>query len=271
MSTPRLTPGRIAEIQTQLTARDWLILSLLGRLRVATARQIQHLAFLDATPTSNARMSRRTLAKLVDLRLVNRLEGRRGGVRAGSAGDVFTLDVGGRRITGQRVSNRPQIRAPWPISTAFVEHHLGVTDLYVGLVTGSRPDGAQLIDFVTEPAAWRTFTDRGGARAVLKPDAYAVITSGNYQDSWFIEYDRATEGPLALKRQLTAYIDYWHSGQEIARHGVHPKTLWIVPDAKRYDLLIDLLGTLPTEAWPLFEATVCQEAIEHLLRDATDP
>jgi len=82
----RLVPGALAQ-------RDVAILRDLDRLRLLSGRQLEQLHF-QALTTGNARGSarRRTLGRLVDLKLVSALPRRVGGERAGSSGLVYCLD-----------------------------------------------------------------------------------------------------------------------------------------------------------------------------------
>ncbi len=86
-----MSPVRLAGLADQLTEREWNILATLATLRMACTRQIETLHFTDASTLANARHARRVLAKLAMLGLVSRLERRVGGVRAGSAGYVWSL------------------------------------------------------------------------------------------------------------------------------------------------------------------------------------
>jgi hypothetical protein len=266
----RLTPATLDALRDQLSDRDALILSVLRRVRMATARQIESVCFLDATPLSNARMSRRTLERLRELRVVARLERTPGGVRGGSAGHVFALDTAGIRLTDSNDRPHRGIRRPWTTSLAFVKHHLAVTQLYCDLATRQQSFPGELLDFVTEPAAWRRFTGPYGAPTTLKPDAYLRITVGDFEDRWFVELDENTEGTQQLQRKLAAHGSYWRTGAEDARYGVHPRTIWVVPDKARRDQLVRLLSRLPRETWPLFVVVEAGRAVELLLSGSTN-
>lgn len=173
----RLTRADILRLRRQLAERDGEVLSLLERVTVATARQVETVLFTSATPLSNARQSRKSLGRLEVVGLVQRLRGRRGGVRAGSAGDVFALTSGGYRVLDPERLPR---RTGWPVSRAFLDHALARTDLYIGLVAGERAGLGELLSFAAEPAAWRRYTGSGGETLVLKPDAHLVTRSGGF-------------------------------------------------------------------------------------------
>jgi len=257
--TPRrVTAAYVRELSTRLSPRDYLIIATLRRVRVATARQVERLWFTTSTPLSNARSARRTLRHLVELRVLACLYRPGGGARGGSPGHVFTLDGAGQRLAHQE--RHIPSRRPYAVSRAFLDHALEVTEWYVRLVEAERAAGPELLDFQAEPPAWRSFISSAGSREVLKPDAFVRLASSEWEDRWFLEVDRGTEHAPALRRQLDRYVRYWRSGQEQARHDVFPQVLWIVPDARRHAELVDVIGRLPAETWPLFRVSMTSEA-----------
>lgn len=257
MSRTYLTPQRLAELERTLTARDWTILATLARVRLATGQQLQRLCFTGLTP----RRAQQALSAMTARRLVARLPRIIGGVRAGSAGHVYTLDVAGRRLA---LRDQRRAQRPWNVGVAFLAHTLGITELYARLVEADRAGTLELRNFVTEPASWRTFAGPGGARAVLKPDAYAVVRLGEYEDHWFIEVDRGSESAPTLGRKCDTYRRYWQTGAEQARHELFPKVLWLVPDDKRQDVLVEVFGRQPVHAWELFRVARFDEAVTRI-------
>jgi hypothetical protein len=157
----------------------------------------------------------------------------------GSFGFGFSLaELGGQLLV---LSLRS---VEWP----FLTHTLAVTETYVRLIEAHRLGQLTFTGFEAEPACWRRFAGPGGGRVTLKPDAFLTVELGRYEDRWFIEVDRGTESPATLLRKLETYRRYWQTGTEQARFGVHPRTLWLVPDAKRYETLIDVLGRYRQQA-----------------------
>lgn len=259
MSTSYLTRSRIERLGRHLSDRDWAVIGTLARVRVATARQLERLHFADVS----RRQTRSVLASLVARRLLARLPRVVGGVRAGSAGYVYVLDVAGQRLTH---SHGGRIQRPWSVGTPFLAHSLAVTELLVGLHEAAcASDGAmRLVDFLAEPGCWRPVAPG----VMLKPDAEVVMQLGSYEDRWFIELDRATESRTTLDRKLARYVAHWHTGREQAATGVYPRVLWVVPDAARHAVLIDAFGRQPVEAWPLFAAVTVAEAVERITAGA---
>src|SRR5207302_5513936 len=95
----------LTQLRQRLSERDLAILRSVADHRFLTARQVEALHFADhATQLAAARVCRRVLARLIDQRLLARLQRRFGGVRAGSASFVYALGpVGGRLIEGKRL------------------------------------------------------------------------------------------------------------------------------------------------------------------------
>src|SRR5207247_2442265 len=98
--------GRLGleRLRDEVSERDLAIVRSVREHRFLAAGHIEALHFADhASFDSAARISRRVLARLTRQRLLNRLERRVGGVRAGSASYIYALGpVGGRLIDGRR-------------------------------------------------------------------------------------------------------------------------------------------------------------------------
>jgi hypothetical protein len=226
MSAPYITSARVQLLGSSLSDREWSVLSTLRRVRVATSAQLERLHFTGVT----RRQARAVLASMSGRRLIARLPRQVGGLRSGSAGYIYVLDVAGQRLSP---TNGRRVQRPWPVGTPFLAHSLAVTELFVRLMETERrgETNIRLGEYHAEPACWRSFSGPGGGRLTLKPDAEVTLELGRYEDHWFLEVDRATESRPTLARKLGRYVQYWQTGQEQARTGVFPKVLWIVPDA----------------------------------------
>jgi hypothetical protein len=245
----RIGRRRLTELAAALTPTEQAVLDTLRRVRLASGAQLVRLHF--ASRPHAAVQARRVLARMVEQRLLCALGRRIGGVRAGSTGFVYALDVLGRRLA--EAERRGSARRPWTPGTAFLAHALAVTDLYVGLVEAEHRGEVELLDFAAEPACWRSFASLAGAPLVLKPDAFVRLGVGDYEDRWFLEIDRGTEAPVTLARKCDLYRHYWQRGAEQQRHGVFPKVLFTVPDEDRKSVVVDVLVRQPADAWPLFQ------------------
>jgi hypothetical protein len=239
----------------RLSERDMEVLETLQRVRLASASQLGRLHFSTAT----AQVRRRALLSLDNRRLVVRLDRQIGGIKAGSSGYLYELSDVGQRVLNTS-SGEPRRRPTSPGST-FVRHALAVTEIYVQLVEASRLNQFELLEFEAEPQCWRSFPGRGGGRTVLKPDAFVRIGSGDYEDSWMVEVDLATESATTITNKLDAYRSYWSSGIDQAERGVFPRVLWTVPDQRRAEVITDRCGRQPAEAWSLFMVTLFEGAV----------
>jgi hypothetical protein len=224
---------RLAVIQRELSARDRDILTSLDRHRFLTTRQLQVLHFHDhVTSEAAARICRRVLARLDQLEVIEHLERRVGGVRAGSGSYVWRVGLLGDRLLRQVRGEGARARRKEP-SARHLDHCLAVADCHLALLTAARTGHLELLTFATEPDCWRSYLGVSGAREVLKPDLYAVTATGEYEDHWFIEVDRATESLPTLMRKCAQYERYRRIGREQAEAGVFPLVVWVVPDDTR--------------------------------------
>lgn len=262
-SSVRRSVSRLARVNAALTDGDRIVLQTLAALRLATTSQLQRLHFTAGTTSANLRAAQRALGKLAALGVVTRLERRIGGVRAGSAGQVYGLGTAGQHlVTGHGPAGGRQIRRPWTPSLPFVSHRLAITELDVRLVEAERRGELELVSFTAEPEAWRRYLGPHGATAWLKPDAFVVVGAGDYEDRWFVEVDLGTESPLVIARKCRAYLDYQSSGREQAETGVFPLVLFIVPSERRRRTILGVTKRQPTTAGRLFRVTTDDAAIQ---------
>lgn len=236
--TIRLTPNRIWQLSYGLSERDLAIVATLSKVRVASVRQLERLHF-----PNQPRTARRVLAELSERRIVVRLGRSVGGARAGSAGHVYALDVVGQRLSQQGgPAHGSRLRRPWTPGVRFLDHALAVSEVYAQLVEREREGGLELVEFQGEPESWRQFAPMG-VPVTLKPDAFMRLGFENYEDSYFLEVDRATESVHTLVLKADAYHQYWNSGLEQHERGVFPKVVWLVPNQARQGVLKRALGS----------------------------
>ncbi len=164
----------------------------------------------------------------------------------------------------------PRSRSAHEPGATWTAHTLAVGDLFVGLRDAERAGRVELLDFDAEPACWRRYTGLGGAAGVLKPDAFARLGVGEFEDSFLIEVDLGSEHRGQLTRQHHAYSEYFRSGEEQAKTGVFPGVLWIVPDARRLALLADIHRGLPEQTRRLFTVATSEQALDVLCGPASD-
>jgi hypothetical protein len=258
----RITQAQVDRVRQVLSERDQDVVASVAQLRLVTGAQLRRLHVTGGTPLGNARVTRAMLARLVSLRVLARLDRRIGGVRSGSDGYVYGLDVIGQRLNGgMGPAGGHRARRPWTPSYPFTDHILDVAELYVRLVEAARSEQLELLEFVAEPACWRSYVAPSGGHAILKPDAYARTATSEFELSWFLEVDRATESLATLARKCSAYRAHWACGREQHQRGVYPRVLWLVPDEARLALILEVLGAQPPESWKLFQATTYEQAV----------
>lgn len=256
----RVTATYVANLATLLSARDQGILRDLARVRVLTGNQLERLHFHELAAANRDRARRRVLNRLIAWRVVTTLARRVGGVRAGSAGLVYSLDTAGQRVRRLLDHEDEQpVRRPWTPGALFLAHTLAVSELYVRLREAERAGHLELSAFLAEPASWQRTTTLG----TLKPDAYALLAYGDIEDAWWIEVDQATESPATLRRKLSLYLLAATAGVT-GPDGVLPRVLVTVPDTQRLKIVREIVSDLGPAAERLISVVLHGMAIEYL-------
>jgi hypothetical protein len=225
----------LEQLREGLAERDLLVLRSVNEHRFLTTAQIKALHFVNGTEAGAERSCRRTLTRLSRDRVLNRLQRRVGGVRAGSASFVYTVGPIGRRLLG----NARRTTEP---SSQFLDHTLAIADVRVRLEHAARARCIELLKVEIEPMSWRRFVGPGGARDIVKPDLYVVTGTGAYEDAWFIEVDRGTESIPTLIGKCRQYDRYRRTGLEQAAHDVFPRVIWVMPTDRHLERLQDALA-----------------------------
>ena len=228
---------QLHDLGPELGEREWSILQSLQTHPFLTTTQLQTLHFVDhATVDTAGRIARRVLKRLAELRVIEPLERRVGGIRAGSASFVWRLGPVGDRLVSQAAGDGVRRRRKEP-SSYYLAHRLAIADAHLALITAARMQRFELTSVQTEPACWRPYLGVHGGREVLKPDLFAVTASGDYEDRWFIEIDRGTESIPTLIRKCAQYETYRRTGREQQTTGVFPLVVWQLPNQARIDKL----------------------------------
>jgi hypothetical protein len=248
-SVPRLGRRGLVALERELTERDLAIVRSVGDFRFMTAGQIERLHFTAdgvVHPTS-ARTARRTLERLARQRVLDRLERRIGGVRAGSAGFIYRLGPVGRRLV-QGEQHQKRGREP---STTFLAHSLAIVDVFNTAAVTARGKHLSVTDYQPEPRCWRVVPGVGG-RDELRPDLYIVLAAEEIEWHWFIEVDLATEHGPAIRRKCRQYQAYYQSGVEQSRHGVFPRVAWLTTTEVRANQIAHVIRADKTLVPSLF-------------------
>lgn len=268
----RLGQRQLIAMADAMPARRRLIIETVAALRLISGGQLRRCCFdVDgARPASVARLARMELAGLIDARILLRLDRRVGGVRSGSDGYVYALGSVGRRLVEYFAGRGlPRTRSSYEPGEPFVAHALQISETYTRLIEADQTDACELLEFAAEPGCWRPYVGPLGGAMVVKPDAYLRLGLGADEAVWFIEVDQATERRGALERKHRAYLGYYRSGREQAEHGLFPRVLWIVPDARRQNELRQIATGLGDDAQAIFQTTTSMQAIAILTEAET--
>jgi hypothetical protein len=254
-----------ARIVAGLSERDRAIVGSVASLRYVTARQVETLHFADhSTSYSTARSCRRVLGRLTERRVLDRLDRRIGGVRAGSAGYIYRLGPIGERLT----RNGRRRRGVEPSAT-FLDHTLAVAQVVADLNAAVHQGRCDLDDVQVEPECWRSVRSGPSGGESLKPDLAVVLGVGEFEHRWFVEVDLDTEHLPTVMRKCHLYDRYYQSGDEQHAHGVFPKVLWSVPDERRAQRIRDALDHQRSLTADLFEVTSAVDLIGALIGAAS--
>jgi hypothetical protein len=266
--------ARLVALADGMPLRERQIVETTARLSLVSGQQLSHIFFNNinnCNPTTRARVARRVLARLVEQRVLDRLERRHGGAGGGSGSWVYALGPAGRRMVAYWAGEGlPRSRSAHEPGAVWTAHTLAVSNLYARLRQAERAGRVELLAFDTEPACWRRYTRLGGVAGCLKPDAFVRLGIGEYEDAFFIEQDLGTERRGQLTRQHRAYIEHHRSGAEQTSNGVYPAVLWLVPDEKRAQLLRDIQRRLPEQDRRLFMVATFDQALDVLCGEAPD-
>lgn len=222
-----ITRSFVTDIADNISSRERAILLSIEQHQFLASRHIEALHFADIRPSARGRITRRTLARLRDLRVIDALERKVGGVKAGSEGLTYFVDTVGDRILHQRPGQRARrIHEP---SARFLKHRLAIADTHIALITADHNGDIELVESAIEPGAWRTFAGIGAALRILKSDLYAeTATDEGLVYAWFIEVDLGTESIPTLHSKCREYEAYRQTGIEQDRHGAFPLVIWSI-------------------------------------------
>jgi hypothetical protein len=246
--------------------RDQAVLRFVHEGRFATGAQLlRAFWFTSDRDTATARAGRRTLKRLADQRVLERLPRRIGGRRTGSDGFVYRVGRAGTRLLAARGVYGPRTETPGAL---HLEHTLASTELVLRLMEAERRGELELIETQQEPVCWRPYTGGMGARRTLKPDAFVRIGAGRHEDRWFLEIDLASEGGRTIARKAAVYLEHYRAGTEQKSTGAYPRVLWLVPDHDRAEQLAGILERQPAEAKRLFVVRRFDEAVAFMAAEA---
>ena len=269
----RPVPTRIGRAQLQAIAErldttDHELLALLAAHRYATTRQLAQITELSGqygSARSALRQTSRRLRRQHGLGLVDHLERRIGGTRAGSAGYVWYLTAAGQRLGDEGRGARRRFRES---SALFLAHTLAITQARVVIEQAIHAVGGHLARLRTEPACWRSWLRLGGALGWLKPDLEAITaTDTGAEDHWLLEVDLDTEHPARLLAKCRDYQAHLASGTFQAQHGYYPQVVWLLTNPTRAGRLAEQIAADQTLTPGLFKITAAPEQLAALIQE----
>ena len=258
----RIGGVQLARMAEGLSHRDRQLLGSIAEHSYLSTKHIEGLWFGGRSTATAERLARRAMTRLERLGLVQPLERRVGGVRAGSSARIWQLSAAGRRL----VADHGGAKRPHEPSPRLLAHALAVADARVTM--HQIPDDMPTISTIEvqiEAAAWRRYLGLGGDRRLLQPDLAVTIhgqdDQGSFEDRWFIEVDCGTESLPTLLKKCRQYDDYRQSGDEQTAHDVFPRILWVMGGPRAARRAEDLHDRLDRADYPdgMFTVVLSEE------------
>jgi hypothetical protein len=228
-----------------LSARDQLILEFVGKFRWALSGQIARLYFADDDGVKG-RTCRDVLKRLSEAGWLYRLPRRLAGTYGGSGQYLYTLNLAGRRFTGQMAGERRPRKPRLPNDDSPLYHALAITELAVRLQEAKRDGMLASAGYLPE------FT----GLPYFRPDALVGLLpqSGDFDHArrYFVEIELSRKDAARLDEKLNAYTDAWR------------RSSW-----RRFPRVLYLAGTtsrFPSDARLVYREV--EEAIRRQPRDA---
>lgn len=258
----RCSRQELIALLDRLSERDFAILVSLRSAKYLLTHQIQRLHFADSPTHATAiRAAANAMRKLKGYGLTGHFHRPVGGIRAGSGSYIWHLTEAGQRLLDLREKNEQPRRSRRYLEPSYmhIKHTLAISECYVQLVEidrGHRRISLKEVEW--EPECWRSYS-KDSREQILKPDLFASINNGGYEDRWFIEIDLATEAMPVVMDKCRRYYHYFQTGIEQKKHKVFPITVWIVPDANRKRLMQDAIKETFASAAKLFSIITAEE------------
>lgn len=262
----RLSRLQLAALRERLSERDLLVLQAIQKYRFVSSGHVQELYFINgSTQAANVRAANKALKKLRDYGLLKPLERRIGGVQAGSTALTWHLTEPGERLLGlDGPKDHPRKRFEEP-SRNFLAHTLSVVEYAVKLVTFCRKQNdMSVVTIAPEPECWRSYSI-SGKTLFLKPDLYAVLSSGEFEYQFYFEIDLGTEPMPKLMKKCQAYLDYYYSGEDQKKSGLFPLVVWVVPDEGRKQKLTEKIEENFSNKAQIFKTKLAEDNPQELL------
>lgn len=266
------TLKEIMQLAENLDSRDYEILSLLAKSKVLFSSQIRTLFFNNSkTESSGIRITNRIMKRLENEGLVATYERRISGRRIGAVSNIWHLTEQGYRLlaikNGDDPSKRTRVIEP---TYNHMSHRLSVAEVYVQVVDICRKHENLSVSHVQfEPDSWRDYHPSNNM-VRLKPDLFLATKSDGYEYSYFIELDLATEQVRDIIKKCDRYHAYLLTNKEQEANGVFPLVLWIVPDEKRKQALVNAISKEYASRYHIF-LVITPEELEQTFTEDINP
>lgn len=265
----RVSAAQLLHLAERMTPRRWCLLETVAKLRLVSGGQLARHCYSECSSAAASRGARRDLEWLFDRGVLHRLERRIGGTRAGSSGHLYALGAVGIRLLDLRHGEGvTRGRSRYEPTVGFVDHALAVSEIFVGLHEYLRDrwlgEPSATLDFSVERHAWRSYLDKLGMPATLKPDAEARIVRDDVEDRVWLEVDHATERRAVVRNKCAAVIAYKNTGQEAAE-GIFPITAWLTTSEERAAVIREVIDEFSFLDRQLFVVGLLRDAVPLLL------
>lgn len=226
-----------------LSERDRDVLDHLADFGLLTERHVRAFCFAD---NASATPCNRTLHRLMQMRLVSRLDVRVVGKRGGNGEFVYRLSPNGQRLCRPSELYRAKVGN-------FV-HTLAIADVATTIAGMAQAGVLGVVRRDCEPHSWTPV-----GHVDLRPDLRVDVdwTTGERRHYWF-EVDMSSERAPQLTAKLEAYCEAYDKAWQL-NWSSFPLVVWVVPDARRSELLERLIERLPADRHGLFKVSTFAE------------
>jgi hypothetical protein len=218
----------LAKAGLVITPRDVELLTTVWQFRQVTHDQLRRLHFTGVLAPTAGRSKSILTRRLGLLRTHGYLAGRRFPAEgtAGRPPSVYSLGraavplvADALGLESERVERRQLQDAH--LSGMFAAHRLAIGDVRIALTVACHAQGHQF--------SWRSEEELGAVKAQvtiagevypIRPDGFFVLTvhGSGAKAAFFLEVQRASD-PIAYRRKVKAYMEYWGSGAYTERFG----------------------------------------------------
>ncbi|MEO5499459.1 MAG: replication-relaxation family protein [Candidatus Saccharimonadales bacterium] len=226
----------------KLSDRDLQIIRFAARFGQVTKQHVRAVIFADnvsATPCDRA------MKRLVDQRLLARIEIRTvGGANGGSGQYVFQVGSAGWNLA--------ETEGSYWLSKSVKYHSLAIADIYCDIY-----NKLDIVTYSTEPDTHEKIN-----YVAIQPDMYVVLNLAGRERRAWIEADLGTERPKQLRDKMARYNHAWNGAPE--RWNPWPFVIWIVPDVKRRAELESLIKLEPAESQGMYRVCLFEDVVQTL-------